>query len=373
MGVYYFQLFLPKVHEARASRDLLGGYTYGCDFYQVWLTSRELIFHRANPYTAEMTAKIQLGLFARRIDPSRPEDPRPNLALYSYPIYTDFVAAPFAFLSFRQVQIVGGLLFPLLVVASVLLWFQNLNLRASPTTLLAFLALTISSYPILEGIYALQLTFVVAALIAGAVTALMRGKMTFGGILLGVASIKPQLILLPGLFLVIWALSDFRKRKFAFLSFTGTIVVLILLGEAIIPGWFRAWIQALGEYRHYDAPPLTQLVLGRLPVGYCLSALPWSLSCSSSARDALPLTRSNFPAPWRCCWPSPSLSYPPALRFMTRCCWFPCFSGCSRGKSKSSGGAAHCAAPLMPRARPSAGSGSPLPASSSFRWRPQAR
>ena len=36
---------------------MVGPYDYGGDFYPIWLTGRELLFHGKNPYTQEMTRR----------------------------------------------------------------------------------------------------------------------------------------------------------------------------------------------------------------------------------------------------------------------------------------------------------------------------
>lgn len=262
MGFYYFVVFLPKAHAVRASQDLDRGYDYGCDFYQIWLTSRELLLHRANPYTAEMTSRIQIGVFGRVIDPQRPGDPRLYLASFPYPLYTDLLVAPLALLSFPMVQIMGSVLSPALVVVSIFLWLRVLDLRLQPSGLVALFVLTLTSYPILQGIYALQVTLVVAALLAGSVAALVKGHLGWAGALLGIASVKPQLMLLPTLFLALWAASDTRGRKAFLLSFIGTITFLFVVSEAVLPGWSATWIRALFEYRQYVDPPLSQLIFG---------------------------------------------------------------------------------------------------------------
>jgi hypothetical protein len=110
--------------------------------------------------------------------------------------------------------------------------------------------------------YALQPTLLVAALLAGSVNALVKGHLVSSGILLGIASVKPQLIFLPTLFLMLWAVSDLRNRKAFVLSFAGTLAFLLLVSEIVLPGWLFTWAQALLEYRHYDAPPLSQYILG---------------------------------------------------------------------------------------------------------------
>ena len=234
----------------------------GCDFYQIWLTSHELLFKRVNPYTTEMTTRIQMGVFGRAIDSHRPGDPRPYLALFPYPLYTDFLVAPVALVSFPTVQIIGSVVAPLLVVAGLLLWLRVIDLRLSPSNTAALSVLTLATYPILQGMYALQLTLLVAALLAGSVNVLVKGHLVLPGVLLGMASVKPQLIFLPAIFLTLWAASDLRNRKAFLLSFAGTIAFLLLVSEAVLPGWLGIWAGALFEYRHYDEPPLSQYILG---------------------------------------------------------------------------------------------------------------
>ena len=48
---YYFDLLLPRARLRDAANDMIGPYAYGGDFYPIWLTGRELLFHRSNPYT----------------------------------------------------------------------------------------------------------------------------------------------------------------------------------------------------------------------------------------------------------------------------------------------------------------------------------
>jgi hypothetical protein len=74
--IYYHQgLFMPRVVAVRTAAGLGNGYSFGNDFYQVWLTSREWLRSGRDPYNAEMTRKIQTGLYGRPLDPNRPTDP----------------------------------------------------------------------------------------------------------------------------------------------------------------------------------------------------------------------------------------------------------------------------------------------------------
>ncbi len=50
------------------------------DFYPRWLGARELLLHHRNPYSPEVTRDIQIGYYGRPLDPSRPGDPKDQMA-----------------------------------------------------------------------------------------------------------------------------------------------------------------------------------------------------------------------------------------------------------------------------------------------------
>ena len=71
--LYYHQgLFMPQVVAVRTAQGLGNGYSFGNDFYQVWLGAREWLHERRDPYSPEMTRDIQIGLYGRPLD--RPGD-----------------------------------------------------------------------------------------------------------------------------------------------------------------------------------------------------------------------------------------------------------------------------------------------------------
>jgi len=273
---YYFDLLLPRARLADVANDMLGPYAYGGDFYPIWLTGREVLLHGTNPYTQEMTRKIQIGLFGRPMDPHRPADPPPDFRAFSYPLYADLLAAPLLPLSFNAVRLVLGVLLPLLTAASLVLWLRAFHLQVSTSTLAIATILLLVSYPVLEGVYAQQAGLLVGVALAMAMAALSRERHFLAGVLVAFASVKPQLVWLLALWLLLWAVSDWKQRKSFVLSFGITLALLVLLSQLILPGWLRGWWRAVVGYSRYTLPPLTQLVLGRylgIATGLVLLAL----------------------------------------------------------------------------------------------------
>ena len=284
MTFYYFALLLPSAHHARAAKGLDQGYAFGSDFYSVWLTSHELLIRKENPYTADMVRKMQVGLYGRALDPQRAGEPPQNFARYPYPLYLDLFVAPLGRLSFETARIVNAVLLSIVFCATVLLWLSAVNFRLAPLNRSVLLILSFATYPILEGLYALQVSLIVAALIAASAACLAKRRLALAGLLLAAASVKPQLILLPAVFLALWAVNDWKTRKSFLLFFVGTIAFLFAVSEAILPGWSATWIHTLFEYRKYNDPPLTRFLFGNI-VGNLLALCLFSAAAVLAFRN----------------------------------------------------------------------------------------
>ncbi|HEX4485350.1 MAG TPA: glycosyltransferase 87 family protein [Terriglobales bacterium] len=179
-----------------------------------------------------------------------------------YPLYADLMLAPLALLSFPAARIIASVFLPIALVTGFGLWLRFLQLRVHLSAALVLALFVLTSYPVLEGLYAQQLSLLVAMLLAATALAASRGQMLRAGIFLGLASVKPQLIILPAAALALWALWDLRRRKNLMLGFLGTVGSLCLAAEAVLPGWGAYWIDALDGYRQYNSPPLTQFIFG---------------------------------------------------------------------------------------------------------------
>jgi hypothetical protein len=150
-----------------------------------------------------------------------------------------------------------------LTAASVIFWIGFLGVQLRPATLATMIALTLTSYPVLEGMYLQQAALWVGAGLALPMAALVRGRLAISGVILALASVKPQMIWLIAVFLLCWSLADWRRRKKFALSFLFTLAILFLVSEIILPGWYRGWVHTLAGYSAYTLPPLPRLVLGK--------------------------------------------------------------------------------------------------------------
>jgi hypothetical protein len=264
MVYYHLFLFVPKVLEVRAARGLGNGYSFGDDFYPVWLTSREAILHHRNPYTPEMTREIQVGLFGRPVDASRfPLDPPAGYREFAYPAFVDLIFWPLAYLPFPVLRLALAFLLPTVTAAGVFLWTKAMGLRWSTNLLAIFVLLTLCSYQILEALFAEQVGLFVGFAAAAALAALAANRYVAAGALLALSTIKPQMVLLFVLLLMFWSATKWGQRRRLVESFLAIEILLCLLASLVWPRWWQQWAAILFHYHSYSSPPLVVDLLGQ--------------------------------------------------------------------------------------------------------------
>src|SRR5947209_6388169 len=213
------------------------------DLYPRWLGARELLLHGRDPYAADVTRDIQTGYYGRPLDPRRPNDPKDQQA-FAYPLYVVLVLAPTVRFPFPLVQRAFLGLLLVLTASSVLLWLRALQWRISLTAKLLWIILVVGSFPAIQGFKLQQLTLLVAALLAAAMACLVQRRFVIAGILLAMASIKPQLISLVAIWIIIWISGNWRERRKVFWSAAACIAFLLA-------GWVGEFRAAMSSYYQY--------------------------------------------------------------------------------------------------------------------------
>ena len=254
------------------------------DLYPRWLGARELLKHGRNPYTPEITREIQQGYYGRPLDPSRAGDPRSNEPKdqqgFAYPVYVVFLLAPTVDLPFETVQTAFRWILIALAAVSVCLWLRALRWKLSCGWLSILAVLMVGWLPMVQGIKLQQLSLLVAALLAACAACLSAGWLLLAGGLLALATIKPQLAWPVVLWLIAWAVSDWRSRRGFIFGFG--FVMLLLLGGAqlLLPGWMGMFFAAIRQYHQYTQNqslltflfgPIAGRILGVFSVFGCLA------------------------------------------------------------------------------------------------------
>jgi hypothetical protein len=239
------------------------------DLYSPWFGSRALLLYGQNPYSVKVTREIQMEFYGRVIEQSydQPENIIDEQR-FAYPVYAVFFLAPIVRLDFHQAQLWTAAGFAILTASGVLLWLSALRWRLTGTTASALILFILSSPQIVQGLRLRQLGLAVGFLIALAVWCVSRNYLSSAGILLAFATIKPQMIVLPVAWFLVWTLGHWRERWRLSASFVGSLVVLVLLGEFALPGWLSYFASGLQAYWKYGpTKSVLRLLIGPLPAG----------------------------------------------------------------------------------------------------------
>jgi hypothetical protein len=230
------------------------------DLYPRWVGTRELLLHGRNPYGPEVSHEIQLAFYGHAIEQKYGQSGVEVVdeQRFVYPLYVVFLLAPTVYLSFSQAQTCALVLFTLLTGISVLLWLYLLRWRPHKLLTAAIVLFILGCPQIVQGLRLGQLGLVVAFLLALSTWCLARNHLALAGVFLALATIKPQMVVLPLAWFFLWAVSAWSKRWPLLAGFTVALAALIGIGEFVLPGWPHYFVEGLVAYRQYF--PTTSLL-----------------------------------------------------------------------------------------------------------------
>lgn len=213
------------------------------DFFSRWMGARALILRGQNPYSEEVTREIQLGMYGRLAESNEDQ------VAFAYPLYAAFLAAPLIGLSYPAAQALWMAMLVIAVVAGALALAVVNRVVISPLALAAIVLCALMFYPSVRGFFLGQYVLVSFALIGLASLAIARGHETTAGILLAVASVKPQPVVLLLPCILFWAWWNGRRR----IVWSALVTLALLIGSSFlwVPTWFGDFLGGLRNYAEY--------------------------------------------------------------------------------------------------------------------------
>jgi hypothetical protein len=224
------------------------------DFLSRWEGARGFWLEGINPYSEQATLNIQTRIFGR------PAVQGEDLGLFVYPFYTVFVIAPTVFFAYAWaaaiiiVALEACLLTSLFLLLSVFAW------RPRPIVLGMLVLWTLFNYFAARGIFLGQLGILVYACFVLALWSLARRHDALAGVVLALATIKPQMgyLLIP--FLLLWG---WRVRRYRLIvGFAVTFGALMIASFVLVPSWLGEWLAQVQLYPSYtrDGSPVWIIV-----------------------------------------------------------------------------------------------------------------
>lgn len=220
----------------------------GNDFAMRWIETRLFLTEGLSPYSDAAS------LAAQELIHGHPAGPGEDQALFTYPVYAAIIFAPYSLVS--EHYPVGRALWmttlqlALLGLALISLRLADWKLPAWGTAAVFLFSLLWyhSLRPVING----NISILSALFIAGSLLAMRAERDSLAGILLSLATVKPQVVVLLAPLLVIWA---FSHRRWAFIvAFIGSLVILTVGGSIVVPNWIGQNIAQVASYADYTPP-----------------------------------------------------------------------------------------------------------------------
>lgn len=245
----YWNLVPGALHAANVRTGLPGAKPL-TDLYPRWYGTRELLLHHRDPYGVEVSREIQIAYYGRALNPAVAAD-RLDQERFAYPLYIIFLMLPTVPMEFDTVRIVVWWVLAAVVIVGVWVWLRFLRIQLSVIAGVAVFAVALSSLPVMQGLSLLQLGLLVATLIGAAAWCAADGRLFLAGSLLALATIKPQMAVLPIAWFAMWTVGGWKQRRSLMWGFGTTLAVLISASELLLPGWLMRYPKALVAYSEY--------------------------------------------------------------------------------------------------------------------------
>jgi hypothetical protein len=216
------------------------------DFYSRWAGGRAFLVDGLNPYSAEVTRRIQLGMYGHLAEEGADQ------VAFAYPLYTIYLFFPLSLIpSYPQAQALWQVILELALLLAVFFTFRIYRWQPKPWLLVSTCLWSILFYPGARSIILGQFAIVVFAFIALALWAIKESKDILAGVCLALSTIKPQMVFLLIPLLLLWAIYHRRWRVVG--SFTISMIVLVLSSLLLVPTWIADFFTWVSKYPSYTA------------------------------------------------------------------------------------------------------------------------
>jgi hypothetical protein len=216
----------------------------GNDFYSRWVGGCVLLREGVNPYSDDVTLRIQKGMYGR---PAYPDE---DQVAFAYPLYSLLFFWPLCLTdNYPLAQAIWFCLLLAGLVGAMVLWMRVIRWR--PRTWLW--ALTVSwgvlMYHDLRALLLGQFAVVVLLMLVMALWSMQQGRDGLAGLFLALSTVKPQMVYLALGWILLWSAGQRRWRLWY--SFGVSLALLTLGSMLLLPSWVPDFIRQAVTYPSY--------------------------------------------------------------------------------------------------------------------------
>ena len=208
------------------------------DFYSRWRGANIYLLEGRDPYGLDVTSQIQIEMGATHQAEGR--------SGFHYPLHVLFLFWPLVYLPYAWTQAIWFTILLWLIIGIVGMMLIYLGWKPSPVGIAGLMLGAIILYPISRTMLLGQFTIHVAFFIALSLLLLQKEHDGWAGVALAATSVKPQLAVFVGLWLVMWALYQKRYRFIG--GVLGGGLLFFLAATAVFPRWILSFIEDMQRY-----------------------------------------------------------------------------------------------------------------------------
>jgi hypothetical protein len=219
----------------------------GSDLLPRWAGTRLFLMEGQSPYSEETTQEIQ------RLFYGRPAHNGEDQVLFVYPFYSIFLFSPFALIP--DYNIARAVWMTVLEVSVILLVAVSLSLnrwRLSPFMLGVLLLFACLWYYTIRALINANAGLLIALVVFLSFIAIRERRDGLAGLLLALATVKPQMVVLLIALILVWSISN--RRWIIFWSFLGNLALLTAVTSLLIPNWIWQNLVQIFAYPDYTLP-----------------------------------------------------------------------------------------------------------------------
>ena len=215
------------------------------DLYPRWVGARAFWREGLNPYSEEVSTRIQEGFYGRLARPGE------DKVLFVYPFYVVFLLWPLVWFPYHWVQAFWMTLLVFLLLGGVWLIFSLYEWRPSRWLLAVTSVWVVLFYHSARLIILGQFAGLVFFCLVLSLWLLENGRDGLAGVVLGFASLKPQMVFLVVPLLAWWGVA---RRRWAFVgALAFTLAALFGASWLLLPSWPGDFLRQVAEYPAYTA------------------------------------------------------------------------------------------------------------------------
>jgi hypothetical protein len=208
------------------------------DFYSRWAGARAWLIEGRDPYGLDVTAEIQQFLGATHQAEGR--------SGFHYPMHVTFLFLPLINVPYPITEAIWLVTLQWVAIGIVVASLARLEWWPSPLGMIGLLLVGILIYPAARTMLLGQFTLHVTLFLALALLMLHKGHDGWAGIFLAATSIKPQMVVIVGIWLVLWAVGQ-RRWRFIWGVLGGGLLYL-LGGMLLYPRWLLSFWEDVQRY-----------------------------------------------------------------------------------------------------------------------------